>query len=271
MRLSEFLVLAWCAVALVVSLRLRLPAPQRMRVITACLGLGAVVRLGAALPPEGLAGVVRNLLPGLYVLAAYRIAGHFFLAPDERLEAWLTRVDHAVLGPAHPEHWLRGQPWLLGLLELAYLSVYPMLPLGMWAAWSAGGHAAVDRYWQLVFPAEATSYLALAWLQARPPRALEPWTRDLQARSAIRVANEFVLSQGSHLMNTIPSGHAAGAVAVALAVASLGAPAAPVFAVLATVICVATVVGRYHFLVDTVLGAVVAAAWWGLWRAWGGH
>ena len=114
MRLSEFLVLAWCAVALVVSLRLRLPAPQRMRVITACLGLGAVVRLGAALPPEGLAGVVRNLLPGLYVLAAYRIAGHFFLAPDERLEAWLTRVDHAVLGPAHPEHWLRGRRGQIG-------------------------------------------------------------------------------------------------------------------------------------------------------------
>lgn len=125
-----------------------------------------------------------------------------------------------------------------------------MLPLGAWAAWSQGRTAAVDRYWTVVFLAESSCYLALAWLQTRPPRALEPWAARLRTRSVVRHANEAVLTHGSHRMNTIPSGHAAGAVAVALAV------------------CVATVVGRYHFLVDTVAGALVGIVAWLVVRAW---
>ena len=262
LRVSEFLVLAWCAVALVVSMVRPLPAPQRMRVITGCLGLGAGVRLVAALPAEGIAGALRNVVPALYVLAAYTICGAFFVAPDTRLEARLARVDREVLGRWHPEHWLPHRPGWLSMLELAYLAVYAMLPLGVWAAWAAGGDVAVDAYWRVVFPAEALSYLALAWLQTRPPRAIESWTQGLQARSVLRGANEFVLAHGSHLMNTIPSGHAAGAVAVAVALLWLGAPLSLAFALLAVAICVATVVGRYHFLVDTLLGAAVAIGWW---------
>ena len=68
-------------------------------------------------------------------------------------------------------------------------------------------------------------------------------------------------------MNTIPSGHAAGAVAVALALAWLHSPLAPLFGVVAVAICIATVVGRYHFLVDTVAGALVGIAAWLVVRA----
>ncbi|WP_239493156.1 phosphatase PAP2 family protein [Luteitalea sp. TBR-22] len=269
LRGSELLVLAWCAVALLVSMRRRVPSTARMRVVTGILGLGAVVRLVALLPDTGVAVAVRNLVPALYVLAAYRICGAFFLAPDTRLEAWLVEVDRRAMGAAHPEHWLRDQPWLLGLLEAAYLAVYAMLPLGAWSAWAAGGVDAVDQYWRVVFPAEATCYLALAWLPTRPPRTLEAWTTELRTRSALRGANEFVLARGSHLMNTIPSGHAAGAAAVAMALVGLGAPWAAVFGATAAAICVATVVGRYHFLVDTILGVGVAAAWWLAVHAWG--
>ena len=63
-------------------------------------------------------------------------------------------------------------------------------------------------------------------------------------------------------MNTIPSGHAAGAVAVAITLGWLHSPLAPVFGLVALAICIATVVGRYHFVVDTVAGAAVAVTWW---------
>jgi len=140
--------------------------------------------------------------------------------------------------------------------------VHPMLPLGAWAAWSAAGNAGVDCFWMVVFLAEAASYSALPWMQTRPPRALEPWTDALRTVSPWRRLNELVLRYGSNQVNTLPSGHAAGAVAVALALATLDLALAAPFIVAAVAILVATVVGRYHFVVDTVAGALVAVAAW---------
>ena len=151
---------------------------------------------------------------------------------------------------------------MLTALEVAYLAVSAMLPLGAWAAWHHAGTPGVDRYWSVVFLSEASCYLALAWLQTRPPRLLEPWAAVLSGRSGFRLANETILTYGSHHMNTIPSGHAAGAVAVAVALGWLQSPLTPAFGLVAIAICVATVVGRYHFVVDTVAGAGVAVIWW---------
>jgi membrane-associated phospholipid phosphatase len=77
-----------------------------------------------------------------------------------------------------------------------------------------------------------------------------------------------VLRLGSNEVNTLPSGHAAGAVAVALALGSLDLVLAVPFMLLAAAILVATVVGRYHFVVDTVAGTVVALASWLAVGAW---
>jgi membrane-associated phospholipid phosphatase len=65
-------------------------------------------------------------------------------------------------------------------------------------------------------------------------------------------------------VNTLPSGHAAGALATALAVGSVVPLAGVVFLLLAASIALATVLGRYHYVVDTVLGVLVAAAAWSL-------
>jgi membrane-associated phospholipid phosphatase len=267
-RLSELVIVGWCGVAALVALMRPLPASRRIGVLAGTAAMAGVVLGLAQSPPSGLVDAMRNLAPALWVLAAYRIASRFFLAPDLRLERWLLATDDRLLGGLDLESRLtRGPRWFVEWLEVAYLAVYVMLPLGAWAAWNAGGHAAVDRYWLVVFPAEASCYLALAWLQTRPPRDLEPWVAQVRDRSAFRRTNEFVLHHGSHRMNTIPSGHAAGAVAVALALAWLGSGLAVPFALLAAAILVATVVGRYHFTVDTVTGALVAVANWLVARA----
>ena len=262
MRRSEWLVLTWCAATIALAgLRPLLPV-ARIRIVTRCLALALIVRVVALALGEGELIVVRNLAPCLYVLAAYWIASGFFVAPNGTLEAWLAGVDRRCLGRWHPEVWVAASRWRLEGLELAYLAVYAMLPLGTWAAHAAGGDTAVDWYWSVVFPAEAISYLGIVWWQARPPRAIEPWTYMLRQRSPLRVVNEHVLDAGSHGMTTLPSGHAAGATAVALALLTLGAPYASVFAVAAAAVCAATVVGRYHYLVDTLAGMAVALAVW---------
>ena len=63
-------------------------------------------------------------------------------------------------------------------------------------------------------------------------------------------------------MNTFPSGHAAGSLAVAFAVIGTLPWTGALLLVLAAAICVACVVGRYHYVVDVVAGAAVALAAW---------
>ena len=73
-------------------------------------------------------------------------------------------------------------------------------------------------------------------------------------------------------VNTFPSGHVAVSLAVALAVIGSMPLAGVVLLVLAVSISIACVVGRYHYAVDVIAGAMVAAVVYaavtifGLWK-----
>jgi membrane-associated phospholipid phosphatase len=64
----------------------------------------------------------------------------------------------------------------------------------------------------------------------------------------------------SHEFNTFPSGHAAVAAASAAAVATVSAPAGALLGVVVVAICVGAASGRYHYVVDVVLGLAIAGA-----------
>ena len=265
LRTSEWVAVGWFVVAAALALVRPLPRERRVRIgvgaATACLAVIATAQLS----PSGVSGAVRNLVPAVFVIGAYRLSGVFFVLPQPGVERWLLAADARVLGAIGLRDALVNAPRLVvELIEAAYVAVYPMLPLGAVAAWQAGGNPAVDRFWTTVFLAEACSYLATAWIQTRPPRSLEPGVAGIGARSVVRRLNERVLRYGSNMVNTIPSGHAAGAVAVALVLLSLRSPLALPSALLALAILVATIIGRYHFIADTVAGALVAAIVWAL-------
>ena len=147
--------------------------------------------------------------------------------------------------------------------ELSYLLVYVAVPAGA-VTLALGGHAdQIGRFWTVVLLAEFACYGMLPWIQTRPPRVLEdveawghqrprtrstPQSRDRQSRQ----------HPGQHE----PSGHAAGAFATALAVGATMPAAGAVFLFLAVSIAIATVVGRYHYVIDTVLGLLVAVVSW---------
>jgi membrane-associated phospholipid phosphatase len=144
--------------------------------------------------------------------------------------------------------------------------VYPVIPAAA-ATLVIGGHLHdVPRFWTTVLLAEFFSYGMLPWLQTRPPRELEAAAGMRHAPSVTRQFNATILDRGSIQVNTIPSGHAAGAVATALAVADVMPAAGVVFLTLAAAIVAATVLGRYHYLVDSILGALVAVGAWVLCR-----
>ena len=84
----------------------------------------------------------------------------------------------------------------------------------------------------------------------------------LQPLRGVRRLNQLIACRASIQANTIPSGHAAGALAAALVVLSVAPAIGMVFLVLAVSIAIASVFGRYHYAVDSLLGILVAVIAW---------
>jgi len=99
----------------------------------------------------------------------------------------------------------------------------------------------------------------LPWIQARPPRMLEaraPW------RASLRELNLGILHRVSIQMNTVPSGHAAEALACALLLVD-GPPAVVALMFVLTIsISAGALFGRYHYAIDIALGWLVALGVW---------
>ena len=205
---------------------------------------------------------IEILVPAACLLAGYWLSGLFFVAPMTRVERWLRGVDERLgVSLGHCPRLLRDY------FELAYVLVYAVVPAGAITLVLGGYADDVPRFWSVVLLAEFVSYAMLPWVQTRPPRAIEALPVAASS-SSLRRVNLAVLGRASIQANTLPSGHAAGAMATALAVTSVMPAAGIVFLALAISIAVATVIGRYHYTVDSVLGVVVAVlAWYLLGRA----
>ena len=213
--------------------------------------------------------VARNWLPLVLLIAGYRLSGLFFVAPMRSVEERLLSFDRRVFDAVgwKPSGATRA-PLVRGALELAYLLVYAMVPLGVVALYLAGASNELSRYWAVVLTACFASYAMLPWLQTRPPRVIEgllPASDAPADRSTLRRLNLAILRTSSNQVNTLPSGHAAAALAVALMVLAAAPAAGLAFLALAVAIALATVAGRYHYTIDTFAGVAVAlASWWWL-------
>jgi membrane-associated phospholipid phosphatase len=112
----------------------------------------------------------------------------------------------------------------------------------------------------MVLAADLGAFAPLSVFQTRPPWSLEKppvlpdsWTR--------RLAN-YMVRHATIGVNTFPSGHVAVSIAAALAVMSSLPLTGCIMLVLAASISLACIVGRYHYVVDVVAGALLAAAVW---------
>ena len=216
--------------------------------LLACSAAVALVLL-APLGPES----VRLFLPNLYLVLGYWIPALLItadrLAPEPSwFEQWLLRSDDRLRGacPSVPS-------MLLLPVETAYLACYPIVPLSMGMVWAYAGPDAVPRYWMTVLLAGFACYASLPWLVSRPP------TKTVShASGAVKRLNALVLSRVSHKWTTFPSGHAAVAWAAAFAVAREWPTAGVALAVVAAGVSVGAAAGRYHYVIDVLLGLLVA-------------
>jgi membrane-associated phospholipid phosphatase len=235
-----------------------LPPRRRAAVVAGAIVIAGLASWSPASPwREGFALRYWILPAGAYLLGGYYLSGLLYVAPMPRLERRLAALD-ATLGAAR---WSEGLPVLVvEFIELCYLSVSAIVVFGAIAAYIWGGLSEAGYYWRIVLTADLVCFACMPWAQTRTPRALEGEPRD--RRSLVRRLNVAVLGRFSHEHNTFPSGHAAEALAVVLALA----PLAPLFGValvpVALAVAAGSIAGRYHFAGDAIAGFLVAALVW---------
>jgi len=239
-------------VALVAAVRGGRPGARLEALAAAAAGL-ILTAASVRLP---LVPIVHALvLPLVLLLLYYWGTGALFAAPMLGLEGWLSAIDER-LGIRSTA--ARMPASVVQLLEIAYTAVYPTIPVALWLTVRAG--ESVDRFWTVVLVTDYICFGCLPWIQTRPPRAIEP---ELRRASALRRLNMQILEAGSVRVNTVPSGHAAEALACALLLLDAPWPVVVLMFLNAAAISAGAVFGRYHFAADAVFGWLVAAiVWW---------
>jgi hypothetical protein len=232
------------------------PLPGRRRILT--VGIAALM-VAAIYAVSGTTGALRDVFPLTIILVGYYVSGLLFARPSRSIEEWLTSWDRRILGD--PTRAFAAWPaWLLTALDIIYLGTFLTVPAGLLALWLAGEMQLADHYWTIVMGSLLVCYAGTAIIHTRPPRTLER-THERANRTmqqvAFRAVENFTIGT-----NTIPSGHVAAPLAVGLALMQPLPLAGAVFLVLTVFITLACITGRYHFIIDCVLGAIVAMAAW---------
>ena len=257
----------WQSITLVYTVYLAVVSflrPEFRRARPALLVAAAAAGLVASAPADLTANTAFSVIvPALVLLVGYRLSGLLFVRTDAGVENALLALDRSWLGRTGLMRAYATAPRIVHeYLETTYLLVYAALPAGAIALIATGHTSMLDYYWTVVLAAEFICYGVLPWIQTRPPMLLEDERTTLPPLRGVRRLNQLIARRASIQANTIPSGHAAGAVAAALVVMSVAPAIGMPFLVLALSIVLASVLGRYHYAVDSLLGILVAVVAW---------
>jgi hypothetical protein len=265
MRRSEWIAAGYFVYVLLAGEILRLRGPRR--VLSGGLAFAAALAVVAVsrLPHRWEWQLIRDWMPGLYLLAGYWLSGRLFTAPSVRIERWLAATDRR-LAEVPLVRWASGRipPVVREYFELTYLFCYPLVPLAFAIVYSTAGATAgartdaTDRFWSVVLLASYVCYGALPWMPTRPPRVLDAMRGGSSVERGLQRVNLAVLNRASIHVNTFPSAHVAGSLASALVVGEISPPAGLAIGVIAASIAIASVIGRYHYAADAGVGAVLA-------------
>jgi membrane-associated phospholipid phosphatase len=286
LRVAEKTLLAFFAALLIASFTLSLPGTTRgvlaiLNVMVACL----LVALSKDDLVEGnrMASTLRDWLPALLILLAYRESGLFIKAdPAHRLDHLFILWDRWMFHNRWVEALLEAcAPWLQHYLEMCYLFCYPLVPLGFAALYLARHSIAAqrelrgsslgadvrhqplplaamfDRFWTTVLLATLFCYAIYPVFPLTPPRVLFNDVPGPPVPPLLRHMNLWILNRLSVQVCVFPSAHAASVTATALAVRAYMPRLGILFCIAALSVAAATVYGRYHYTADAVAGVLV--------------
>ena len=253
-----------------------LPATRlaRRRVLAVNVSiLAAYTALVLSRPHLHWVSVVRDWVALGLTILCYEEMG--WLAPSShryRLEkSWIV-WDRRFLNDWHVKAAIERCGWpVAAVLELSYTFVYVMPVVGLVLLYIYGRADLSDQFLRLFLLATLSSYALFPYFPSEPPRTAFPADNLPRVNTAFRKFNLWMLDRTGIHTSVFPSAHVSGAFGVAFAILRIlpdDRGAGWCLLVLACSITIATVYGRYHYLVDALAGIgmsllalVVAIAW----------
>ena len=134
-----------------------------------------------------------------------------------------------------------------------------------------GRRDSVDRFWTVFLLGLLLSYVQFPFWPSEPPRVVFPGEDFPSFDTAVRKLNQFLVGGYGIHTSVFPSAHVSGAFAAAFGMWRLLPERrwiAWTLLVLAVLIALATVYGRYHYAADAVTGFAIGTIAFGIWRIW---
>lgn len=205
---------------------------------------------------------VRDFYPLPLILLAFREMGWMALPHTSRaFEDHMVRWDRVLLGEWGLRRAIESLgPLLPNILELSYLLVYGIPVYLVAVFYHHHKRERLDDAYSILLFGTLTTYALYPFFPSEPPRTVFP-TADLPVMSMLRQLNLWIVGGYGIHTSVFPSGHSAAAFSAAFAVIKLLPekrwPGYNLL-ILATLIAVATVYGRYHYAADTAAGLFMA-------------
>jgi len=244
-----------------------LPAPEGLRTRLASLNLAVilayagVVCLDSAKPRLTLE-VIRDWLPLGMILLAYREMGWFALPHQPPfLESRWVVWDRLVLGHGGRAVIESLGPLMPSTLEIAYALVYALPPFALAVLYFYGRRDMADRFHTVVLLSVLLCYAQFPFWPSEPPRVVFAGLDLPSYNTVVRRFNLWMLGNYGIHTSVFPSAHVAAALSTAFGLRLAMPEGKQVYRalfVIASLIAIATVYGRYHYLADASFGAVIS-------------
>ena len=264
-RPAEWIIFAFLLYA--PALTFFLPAPDGLRTRLVSLNLPAIlvyaglIFLDLAKPRLALT-VIRDWLPLGMIFLAYREMGWFALPHkltllESRWVAW----DRLALGHGARTLLESLGPVIPSALEIAYALVYALPPFALGILYLYGRREKAHQFLTVVLLSVLLCYAQFPFCPSEPPRVVFAGL-DLPSHDTVfRRFNLWMLGNYGIHTSVFPSAHVAGALSTAFGLRLAMPEGKRVYRslfVIAVLIAIATVYGRYHYLADATCGAVLA-------------
>lgn len=259
MRKAEWISLVAFSFFIIASWLRPLTNPRRLAV--ASIGATGVILITAIqfadqIIPRFAVSVIRDWLPAALMPMVYWQAGRFSSGVNKRFQTTLQLLDHKLLSGWIPILAKPSYRWVTAFLELAYLSCYVLVPMGLAVLYLTGLRRHTNEYWSVVLLATYPCYAFTAFVPTQPPRVLE--TNPAGTVSGkIRSFNLWIVRWLSIQLNTFPSAHVTATLASSLVLLHFVPNIGTAFVLVSIGIALGAVLGRYHYAADVLLAALL--------------
>ncbi|HKO95736.1 MAG TPA: phosphatase PAP2 family protein [Pyrinomonadaceae bacterium] len=255
MRTAEWLSLAAFSFFIIASWLRPLTLHRRM-VIVAVGAIGILLITATQFLPPVSGSVARDWLPALLMPMVYWQTGWFTGKLNKGFQTKLQEIDRKLLSSWISSLRKPGYRWIVATLELAYLSCYVLVPLGLAFLYLAGLRRHATDYWSVVLLATYPCYAFTAFVPTEPPRTLEikPATTP---SGKVRRFNMWIVRHFSIQLNTFPSAHVTATLGSSLVLLHFLPQTGLVFLLISIGIALGAVLGRYHYAADVLVAAAL--------------